>query len=126
MTKPLELTAACLTAFATLAACSNEPEALNTYDPQAEALANRPAVQLPPAIRLSRTYRCRDNSIIYVSFMADNTTALVRDAEESPPIATLRAPAPGQPFVAEGFALSGDGETVTFDSPEDSAQSCRA
>jgi hypothetical protein len=57
--------------------------------------------------------------------MNDNVTAAVRDKQEEPPVATLRAPAPGQPFVAEGFSLSGSGSTVTYKSPDAPSQTCR-
>ena len=130
---PRIFAAAALAAALATAACNTEPEVIsaNTYDPQAEALKKAPPVQLPPAIRASTTYRCRDNSLVYVNFFADNVTANVRDTEEEPPRVTLKAAAAGQEFVGqapggEGFRLSGSGATVTYTSPDSGTQSCRA
>jgi hypothetical protein len=117
--------AAALAAFFVLGACSNEPIDVGPADPQANALKNMPK-ELPPSIKSARTYRCRDNSLVHISFLDDNVTALVRDKEENPPIATLKAPAPGQPFVFEGFSLTGSGETVTYKSPQSGTQTCRS
>lgn len=119
------LAAASTAAIFILAGCKSEPVVVGgPSDPQAEALKNAPPVQLPPTMR-DKTYRCKDNSVVYVAFSSDNLTALVRDKEESPPVATLKAPAAGQPFVAEGFSLSGNGDSVTYKSPESAAQTCR-
>jgi hypothetical protein len=121
------LLAACAATALTLAACTPEPEVVDTSpDPQAEALKNAPPVELPPAIKVAKTYRCKDNSLVYVSFMTDDVTAAVRDKQEEPPVSTLKAPAPGQPFVSEGFSLSGSGDTVTYTSPDSGTQSCKA
>lgn len=121
------LAAASVAALFLLGACNSEPQVVGgPADDQAEALKNAPKVQLPPAIKVARTYRCKDNSIVYISFLADDQTALVRDKEENPPIATLKAPAQGQPFVSEGFSLSGSGENITYKSPESGTLTCRA
>jgi hypothetical protein len=95
-------------------------------DPQAEALKNAPPVELPPSIKEAKTYRCKDNSLVYVTYMSDNMTVMVRDKQEEPPVATLRAPAPGQPFVAEGFSLTGSGNNITYKSPDSGTLTCRA
>ena len=125
------LASASIAALLTLAGCNNEPETVNAAsgaDPQAKDLAKAPPVTLPPAIKASKTYRCKDNSLVYVSFMTDNVTATVRDKQEEPPVATLKAPAPGEKFVAEGgFELTGDGgSTITYTSPDSGTQSCKA
>jgi len=115
-----------LAALLVLGACSPEPIDVGPVDPQANMLKNAPPVALPPAIKSARTYRCRDNSLVHISFLDDNVTALVRDKEENPPIATLKAPAPGEAFVFEGFSLSGSGESVTYKSPQSGTQTCRS
>lgn len=125
------LAAAPLAALLTLGACQSEPvEVGGAVDPQAEALKNAAPVQLPPSMK-DRTYRCKDNSVVYVSFSTDNLTALVRDKEEEPPVATLKAPAAGEAFegqgdTGKGFKLVGSGDTVTYTSPDSGTQSCRA
>jgi hypothetical protein len=125
------LLAACAASLA-LSACQPEPEVVpSNVDTQAEALKTAPPVELPPAIKVAKTYRCKDNSLVYVSFMTDDVTAAVRDKQEEPPVATLKAPAPGQAFVGQGetgkgFSLSGSGDTVSYTSPDSGTQSCKA
>jgi hypothetical protein len=132
MKNPRTLAAAPLAALLILAACNTEPQEVGgPADPQADALKNAPQVQLPPSIKEAKTYRCKDNSLVYVNFMSDNVTANVRDKEEEPPRVTLKAPAPGQPFegvepLGKGFKLSGSGATVTYTSPDSGTLSCRA
>ena len=115
-----------------LTACKPEPEVVpSNVDTQAEALKTAPPVELPPAIKVAKTYRCKDNSLVYISFMTDDVTAAVRDKQEEPPVATLKAPAPGQAFVGQGetgkgFSLSGSGDTVSYTSPDSGTQSCKA
>ena len=122
----MTIPAAAFGTLAALGACSKEPEVVDTsVDPQAEQLAKAPPVTLPPAIRESKTYRCKDNSIVYVSFMDDGLTAMVRDKQEEPPIAKLKAPKEGDPFVADGFALSGSGSSVTYTSPDSGTLTCK-
>ncbi len=119
--------AASVAASLSLAACSNEPEVVDANpDPQAAELAKAPPVTLPPAIKESKTYRCKDNSLVYVTYLADNVTAMVRDKQEEPPVATLKAPAAGEPFVSEGFSLSVNGNSITYNSPDKGTQSCKA
>lgn len=121
-------TALCLTALVALPGCkeSKTITANTAQDPQAEQLAKAAPVELPPAIRSSKTYRCKDNSIVYVSFLEDDITALVRDKEEEPPVAKLKAPKPGEPFVDEaGFKLSGSGSSVTYTSPDSGTLTCK-
>jgi hypothetical protein len=122
------LAAASLAAFLALAACDNQPETVsaNDNDPQKEELAKAPPVTLPPPIRESKIYRCKDNSLVYVTYMADDVTAMVRDKQEEPPIATLKAPAKGEPYVAEGFSLKVDGKNITYNSPDKGTQTCKS
>ena len=119
--------AASLAALLTLAACENQPEtiAAGPNDPQADELAKAAPVELPPAIQASRTYRCKDNSLIYVDFYTNNTANVRLGSREETPT-RLTAPEAGQPYTAEGFSLSGNGASVTFASPGKSAQSCNA
>lgn len=124
MTYPRTL-AAVGAALIVLSACNREPEVVGgPADPQAEALKNRPKVQLPPSIKASKIYRCKDNSVVYATFMTDNVTAEVRDKQEQPPRATLKAGAPGQPYEGSGYSLSGSGDNITYKSPDSGTQTC--
>ena len=132
MKKTHILAAASVAALLSLAACNQEPEVVDANpDPQAAELAKAPAVTLPPAIKASKTYRCKDNSVVYVNFLTDDLSANVRDKEEEPPAVNLVAPAKGEPFVGqgpagEGFKLVGTGDSVTYTSPDSGTQTCKA
>lgn len=110
-----------------LAACNSEPETVTggPADPDAQNVADAPPVTLPPALTASRTYRCKDNSLVYIDFFADGTTADLR-AEKTGAATKLTAPAKGEPFVADGYKLTGDGATVTLEQPGKGSQSCKA
>lgn len=120
------LTAASMAAFVLLTACNSEPEVVGgPVDTQAEALKNAPPVTLPPAIRESKVYRCRDNSVVYVNVLTDGNVN-VRSVEDEPPTATLTRQGDSGHYTGGGFSLSGTGSTVTFSSPDVASQSCRA
>lgn len=124
MNTRIPLTAASMAAFVMLGACNSEPEVVGgPVDSQAEALRNAPPVTLPPAIRESKIYRCRDNSVVYVNVLTDGNVN-VRSVEDEPPVATLTRQGDNAPFTGNGFSLSGTGDTVTFSSPDVTAQSC--
>ena|SRR5690349_3230891 len=119
---------AALTASLSLMACDSQPQTLNNsgpQDPQAEALSNAAPVELPPSIASSKTYRCKDNSLVYADFFT-NDTVNVRLGSRDAARTLLTAAAPGQPFTAEGYSLSGNGASVTLTSPGKGSQSCKA
>jgi hypothetical protein len=110
-------------ASVTLAACNSEPESVNRYDAQAKALENAQPVAPPPMITASQTYRCRDNSLIYVDFYTDNTAnlRLTQDGERIP----LAAGEGGQPpYTGGGYSVSSNGASITFGRPNGEI-SCR-
>ena len=67
---------------AALAACNPNPETIvanEAPDPMAAELANAPAVELPPAIAASKTYRCKDNSLLYIDWYSDGSARVKTD-----------------------------------------------
>lgn len=134
MTKHPRITAVALATLITLSACEKKaPEVVGGATPDATtiAAANSAPVTLPPAIASSKTYRCKDQSVVYVNFLTDGMTANVRDKEEEPPAVTLKAPAAGEPFVGvlpagEGFKMIGSGGQVTYTSPDSGTQVCKS
>jgi hypothetical protein len=107
------LAAAASAALVALSACQqNEPERLNAYDPQEEALKNAAPVALPPAITDSRTYRCSDNSLFYVEFY-NNGTALIRTTREGSPTQLTQTGGTG-PYGGGNFTVSGNTARVTI------------
>jgi len=118
---------ASMAAFLSLAACNKEPKTI-TADPrqdvQAEELAKAAPVELPPSILASRTFRCKDNSLLYAEFLSNNT-ARVRSEQGGTPT-TLTAEAGNPPYTAEGYSLSANAATVTYSAPGKGSQSCKA
>lgn len=112
---------------AALAGCQQENHNLTNerYDPMADALANAGPVELPPAIRSSKTYRCRgDNSLVYIDWLADGS-AQFRAEQGTTPV-RLRAEEPGEPLTADGYVLEGtaEGSTITIAVPDAGERSC--
>jgi len=121
------LIAAALAASALLASCG-PPETItagNRADPTAREVAAAPPVQLPPSVKTSKIYRCKDNSVVYIDYLSDDLGANFRSTREGLPV-QLTAPATGQPFTAEGYSLTGNGDTVQLARPGKPEQSCKA
>lgn len=66
-----------LTAIAALAlaACNKEDKTIvaGPADPMAEELNKAAPVALPPSIQASKTYRCKDNSLVYIDWLSDGS-----------------------------------------------------
>jgi hypothetical protein len=119
-----------LIASLALAACSNESHTLvqnGPEDPMGDALKNAAPVELPPAITVSKSYRCKDSSVIHLDWLADNKGANIRATKEGIPT-QLKPGADGKPpFTAEGYSLTGSAEsaTITLTRPDKGSQSCK-
>lgn len=125
MKSPL-LLAAPLSFLIALGACEQQ-----TIDPNADDRAEAAnvakaaaSVAPPPMIQASRTYRCKDNSLLYADFYT-NDSVQVRSAKDQPPT-ILTAAAAGQPYTAEGYSLSANSEQISYTAPGKGAQSCKA
>ncbi len=77
---------------------------------------------LPP-IKASITYRCEDNTLALVEYLADDVTAIYRGrvADEGE---TLVAPEPGKPFVSDNYALSGSISKIELKKPGKDQVTC--
>ena len=108
---------------AALAGCNQA----NQADEAANEAANAAPVVLPPAIAHSKIYRCKDNSVVYIDWLADNQSANIR-IDRNGPATHVMAPAVGEPMVAEGYSLTGTGtdSSVTLTRPDKGSQSCKA
>ena len=110
-----------------LSACNqnDEPEVVGgPRDPMAAELANAAPVELPPSVKANKQFRCKDNSLLFVDYMSDDKTALLR-TEKGGAATTLKAAEAGQPFTAEGgYTIDGSGDNVTITVPGKSAQAC--
>ena len=119
------LAAASLAALLSLAACKNQPEVVDTNpDPMKDELAKAGPVEAPPMIQASRTYRCKDNSLVYIDFYTNNTAQF--RTEKGGQATALTAAQAGQPYTAEGYSVSGNGAQVTITAPGKGSQSCKA
>lgn len=120
---PLVATAA----LSLLSACGSDdkPEVVGgPADPLANQLANAAPVELPPSVKANKQFRCKDNSLIFVDYMSDDKTALLR-TEKTGSSTKLTAAEAGQPFTAEGgFEVKGSGNAVTITVPGKGAQAC--
>jgi hypothetical protein len=81
-----------------LAACNKtEPPAIDAEAEAAKAAAAAPPIEMPPAITASGTYRCADNTILYVDFLGKNESADIRVGEKTAAAVRVNAPKPEAP-----------------------------
>ncbi len=116
MTRTLN-TITAVAAAVTLAACDSSDHTIiadpTGEDPQANAVANISQVQLPPSITASKTYRCKDNSLVYVDWLSDGTARVKKSKTEvGTPVIV-----PGESPVLQGTA---DAPAITYN-----GQSCK-
>ena len=113
-----------LVAALALAGCQQKAESFNdtVVDPQAAELANAVVAAPPPMIKSSKSYRCKDNSLIFVDFMTDDMTANFKTEKEGP-VTVLKAPEAGKPFVSEDGSktVTGGADAITYN-----GTSCKA
>jgi hypothetical protein len=117
-----------LSAVMALAACNNEPEVVGggPADPMADALNNAAPIELPPMVKQSKTFRCKDGSLLFVDYMSDDKTAMVKTDKEGAATKLIAAEA-GKAFTAEGgYSVTGPGDVITASLPGKGSQSCKA
>ena len=114
-------------ALLALSACQQKTETVTSTapDPQAEALANRAPVELPPAITSTKTFRCKDQSLATVNFFAGDKQVTVKIGDAVTPT-LLKADKAGDPYKADGYVLSGTPAGITLTSPGKPEQACKA
>ncbi|MCY7397268.1 MAG: hypothetical protein LH466_00305 [Sphingomonas bacterium] len=113
-----------------LMACQKEtidPGAAKNEIAAANAKDNAKNVVLPPSITATKTYRCKDNSVVHLDWLSDKQSANFRADKAGAPI-QLKAAAAGEAMTAEGYALTGDAATssITLTRPGKGEQSCKA
>ena len=98
MTRTLTILA--LTAAAALAGCNKEDHTIVADPAGPDPMANQDnaGVVLPPAIAASKSYRCKDNSLVYVDWYSDGTARVKKVKTEA-----------GTPATAE--ELKGDAKS---------------
>jgi hypothetical protein len=117
-----------LAAAAALAGCNKENHTIVAGGPEGDNVAANAPVALPPAIAASKIYRCADNQVVYVDWLADNKTANVRTEKAGSPTQVSAAEA-GQPMSAPGgYSVEGTSaaSSAKIGVPGHPAQSCKA
>ena len=110
------LTLITLAAAAALAGCDDSDRTIVAEpggpDPMANAVRNAGSVQLPPPIAASKTYRCKDNSLVYIDWYNDGTARVKASPTD---VGTSVTPGEGAPLQGDPAA-----STVTYN-----GQSCK-
>ena len=85
------------------------------------------AASMPPAIVSSKIYRCKDNSVAYIDWLAGDLTADIRSEQAGTPT-RLTAAAAGGALKADGYSLIGlpTAKVVTLTRPGKGEQACKA
>lgn len=117
-----------LFATAALGACDNSDHTIVAGERKDEnPVAKIDPATLPPAIVASKIYRCKDNSVVYIDWLADNSANFRADKAATP--TKLAAPAEaGKALTAEGYSLTGSASasSITLERPGKGSQSCKA
>jgi len=136
------LAVAPLAAYIALAACSEQEPAVvgGMADPNADEIEELDPKELPPMRRGEASFRCDDNSVVYVSFYTDDTqvgvgmeqdavqTILPNEAMAEAADGEEAAGAPAGPprYSGEDYTLVGDSAsaTIQFAHPGGGLQNC--
>lgn len=130
MTRPL-LTLAVIAAAA-LAGCNKQSHTIvagsGPDDSVDNAIAHNTDIQLPPSISSSKSYRCKDNSVVYVDWLSDDKSANLRADKTGTPTLLAAAEAGKPKTAAGGYSLSGmaTDSTITLERPGKGSQTCKA
>ena len=112
-----------------LAACNSQPRAPEVVDanpdPMANTLKNAAPIELPPAIKADKSLRCKDNSLVYVTFFQGDKMAMVRTSKEGT-ATKLTAPTTGAPLTAAGWKLTGTPDSIELTQPGKGTQTCKS
>lgn len=126
-----------------LAACNKTETPAEGEAGNKTAAAPEMPLEMPPAITASGTYRCADNTILYVDFLGKNEAADIRVGEKSATAVRVTAPtatdtagttpaagevAPAAPLKsADGASsLSGSGAQINVKLADKGAQTCKS
>lgn len=128
--KTFTLPVAAIASLLALAACNSQPKGPEIVDsnpdPMANTLAHAKPVELPPAIKADKSLRCKDNSLVYVTFFQGDKMALVRTTQGGTPT-KLTATETGKPLTADGgWKLTGTPDSIDLTQPGKGSQTCKS
>ncbi|WNO53125.1 hypothetical protein [Stakelama saccharophila] len=89
-----------------------------------DALQNATPVELPPSMTASKSFRCGDNSLVYVDFFSNGKQVHFRAEEDAPP-KVLTSDAEGGPWSADGVTVKGDQQQITY-TTDGASKTCKA
>ena len=122
--KNLSIIAVCAASLL-VSACNKKAEvAVNTDPNSANFTAPAKPVELPPAVKSSKPYRCADDSVVTVNLFQGDKQASVREGSTGAPV-NLTADEAGKPLVADGFELAVKGEAIELTRPGHPKQACQ-
>ena len=117
-----------LFAATALAGCNKQDHTIVAGADTADGnVVNTANVVLPPAIEASKSYRCKDNTVVYIDWLNDKKTADIRPSKEGTATRVIAAEA-GKAMTAAGYSLTGasDAATVTVERPGKGSISCKS
>jgi hypothetical protein len=117
---------AIIVSAAALAGCNKTNHTI-VAGPRETPVANVADVVLPPAIEASKSYRCKDNSVVYIDWLNDKKTADIRATKAGSASRVVSTEA-GKPMTAAGYSLTGtkDSASVNVERPGMGSQSCKS
>jgi len=102
-----------LAAAAALAGCNKEDHTIVAGGPDADDNVSAPAsntpVALPPSIASSKSYRCDNNSLVYVDWMSDGSAHVKLNPSDTP--TTIAAGSPDLKGDAKATSITYKGES---------------
>lgn len=124
MNRTLLLAALAATA---LSACDKSDHNIVAGSKEDNVTVNAAAVVLPPSIESSQSYRCKDNSVVYIDWLNDKKTADV-SATKGGTATRLTSAEAGKVMTATGYSLTGtkDSKSITLEQPGKASQSCKS
>ena len=110
-----------------ITACSKSDHTIVAGAKDDNVTVNTAAIVLPPAIESSKSYRCKDNTVVYIDWLNDKMTADIRASKAGTASRVISAEA-GKPMTAAGYSLTGtkDSASVTVERPGKGSQSCKS
>jgi hypothetical protein len=110
-----------------ITACSKSDHTIVAGSKDDGVTVNTAAIVMPPAIESTKSYRCKDNTVVYIDWLNDKKTADIRASKAGSASRVVSAEA-GKPMTAAGYSLTGtkDSASVTVERPGMGSQSCKA
>jgi hypothetical protein len=100
-----------LAAAAALAGCNKEDHTIVAGGPVQDDFndaANGPVV-LPPSVAASKSYRCKDNSLVYIDWLSDGSARVKKKSDDVGTV--VAAGSPGLKGDAHGSTVSYNGQS---------------